>query len=142
MIARGRGVIINVSSRLALTASMASPPLPQRATYAATKAYINVFTQLLHQELAGTGVQVQALCPGIVATEFLERVGSDPGQFPAAAVMQPEQLVAASLAGVQLGEVICVPALEDASLMTHLQASERRVFEQSRSGRVATRYQV
>jgi short-subunit dehydrogenase len=142
MIARGRGVIINVSSRLALTASMASPPLPKRATYAATKAYVNVFTQILQNELEGTGVQVQALCPGIVETEFHERAGIDRGRYPAAAVMQPEDLVAASLAGLRLGEVICVPALEDSSLMTELQASERRVFEQSRSGSVATRYKV
>jgi short-subunit dehydrogenase len=38
------------------------PPLPPgRAVYAATKAYVNAFTQLLHGELAGTGVRVQAL---------------------------------------------------------------------------------
>jgi short-subunit dehydrogenase len=140
MIARGRGAIINVSSRLALSASMAAPPLPKRATYAAAKAYINVFTQILQNELEGAGVQVQALCPGIVETEFHERVGIDPGRYPAAAVMKPEDLVAASLAGLHLGEVICMPALDDPRLLAQLQENERRVFEQSRSGTVAARY--
>ena len=36
MIARDRGTVINISSRLAFSASMPSPPLPRRATYAAT----------------------------------------------------------------------------------------------------------
>jgi hypothetical protein len=142
MSARGRGAIINVSSRLALSATLASPPLPKRATYAATKAYINTFSQLLQSELEGTGVRVQALCPGLVQTEFHERVGMDAGRFPATAVMKPEDVVAASLAGLRLGEVICVPALDDPSLLTQMQESERRVFELSRSGTVAMRYQL
>ena len=66
MLARGRGAIVNVSSRLAFSGPLGSPPLPKRATYAAAKAYINTFTQILADELAGTGVQVQALCPGMV----------------------------------------------------------------------------
>lgn len=62
MVARGRGALINVSSQLAFSAALPSPPLPPgRAVYAATKAYVNAFTQLLHGELAGTGVRVQAL---------------------------------------------------------------------------------
>ncbi len=82
MIARGHGAIINVSSRLAFTGSLASPPLPKRAVYAATKAYINTFTQILHDELQGTGVKVQALCPGVVATEFHEKSGHQSGAVP------------------------------------------------------------
>jgi uncharacterized protein len=50
MIVRDRGAIINVSSLLAFSASVVSPPLTKRATYAATKAYINTFTQILHSE--------------------------------------------------------------------------------------------
>jgi len=64
MIARKQGTIINVSSLLAFSGSLPSPPLPARATYAATKAFLNTFTELLHSELAGTGVRVQVLCPG------------------------------------------------------------------------------
>jgi uncharacterized protein len=63
MMARGRGAIINVSSLLAFSASVpAAASLPKRATYAATKAYLNAFTALLHNELQGTGVRMQVLC--------------------------------------------------------------------------------
>jgi short-subunit dehydrogenase len=140
MVARGQGAIINVSSRLALSGSLASPQLPKRATYAATKAYINTFTQILQSELEGTGVRVQALCPGVVRTEFHQRMGMDPGQFPAAMVMKSEAIVDAALAGLRLGEVICVPALDDPDLLAQLTASERRVLEHSNSGTLAQRY--
>jgi uncharacterized protein len=140
MIARGHGSIINVSSRLAFSGSLGSSQLPKRATYAGTKAFINTFTQLLQSELEGTGVRVQALCPGVVQTEFHERVGADPSRFPPEIVMKPEEVVAASLAGLRLGEVICMPALDNPSLLTQIQESERHLFEQSRKGSVAERY--
>ena len=142
MLARGQGSIINVSSRLGFSGSLGSSQLPKRATYAGVNAYINTFTQLLHGELEGTGVQVQALCPGVVETEFHERVGIDPNRYPAAIVMKPEDLVSASLAGLKLGEVICVPALEDTSLITQIQESEKKFFESSRTGNVASRYRT
>src|ERR1019366_2505735 len=61
MLARRSGAIVNVSSMLAFSAGMDRPFLPKRAAYAATKAFINAFTETLSTELAGTGVQVQAL---------------------------------------------------------------------------------
>jgi len=140
MIQRGRGSIINVSSRLAFSALLGSSQLPKRAVYAGTNAYINSFSQLVQSELEGTGVQVQALCPGLVATEFHMLVGADTSRFPAAIVMQPEDLVSASLAGLKLGEVICVPALEDASLLAQLQEDQKKFFETSRTGSIAARY--
>lgn len=140
MLARGRGAIVNVSSRLGFSGSLGSSQLPKRATYAAANAYINTFTQLLHNELEGTGLQVQVLCPGVVETEFHERVGIDRNRYPAAIVMKAEDLVSASLAGLKLGEVICVPALEDVSLLTRIQESEQKFFEFSRTGSVAKRY--
>lgn len=140
MIARGRGAIINVSSRLAFSGAAAAPQLPKRAVYAATKAYINTFTQILRDELQGTGVQVQALCPGVVRTEFHLRMGMDPSRFPAEMVMSPADVVQASLKGLQLGEVICIPALEDPSVLTQIEESQRRAMGQSNSGAIAKRY--
>ena len=75
MIAHGRGSIINVSSRLAFSGSIGSSQLPKAQPLSATKSFINTFTQLLQSELEGTGVQLQALCPGLVQTEFHEQVG-------------------------------------------------------------------
>jgi short-subunit dehydrogenase len=142
MIARGHGSIINVSSRLAFSGPLGSSQLPKRATYAGANAYINTFSQLLQSELEETGVQVQALCPGLVATEFHAHVGADSSRFPAGIVMQPEDLVEASLAGLKLGEVICIPAMEDTSLLTQIQESQKHFFDSTRSGIVAKRYKV
>ena len=140
MVARGGGSIINVSSRLAYSAPLGSAQLPKRATYAGANAYINAFSQLLHSELEGTGVRVQALCPGLVATEFHSHVGADTSRFPAGMVMQPVDLVDASLKGLELGEVICVPALEDVSILEQIHDQQRKFFETSRTGGVAARY--
>jgi short-subunit dehydrogenase len=140
MIARGEGAVINVSSRLAFSGPLASPPLPKRATYAGTKAFINTFSQILAGELEGTGVRVQALCPGLVATEFHEQVGIGPGAFPASIVMSPEDVVQASLAGLALGEVVCVPGLEDTELLAQVDEAKKKLFGESRSGTLAGRY--
>src|SRR6266536_2464587 len=40
MLARGRGAIINISSRLAFSGPMGSTQLPKRATYAGTKSFV------------------------------------------------------------------------------------------------------
>jgi short-subunit dehydrogenase len=141
MIARGKGAVINVSSRLAYSATLPSPPLPKRATYAATKAFVNTFSQLLANELEGTGVRVQALCPSLVQSEFHEQVGVDPATFPAGMLMAPEEVVQASLAGLELGEVVCMPTLADPALLARVDESQRHLFEQTRTGRLADRYQ-
>ena len=140
MITRRGGAVVNVSSRLAFSGSMGSTRLPKRAVYAGANAFIITFSQLLQSELEGTGVHVQALCPGLVETEFHERVSADPSRFPSAMVMKPEDVVQASLAGLKSGEVICVPALEDPELLTQIQESQKRFFELSRSGSLAARY--
>ena len=64
MLAKKAGWICNVGS----TAGML--PLPTFAVYAATKAYVNSFSEALRIELHGSGIQVLALCPGPVVTEF------------------------------------------------------------------------
>lgn len=140
MIARGRGSIINVSSRLAYSAPLGSSQLPKRAVYVGANAYLNAFSQLLNGELEATGVRVQALCPGVVETEFHEQAGIDSSRYPAAIVMKPEDVVQASLRGLELGEVVCVPVLEDASLLQQVEESQKRLFELTRTGTLANRY--
>jgi len=140
MVAAGNGAIINVSSRLAFSGALPSPPLPKRATYAGTKAFVTTFTQLLSAELEGTGVMAQALCPGVVRSEFHQVIGIDPSSYPAAIVMSPEDVVTASMAGLERGEVICVPALEEPALLKKMEEAQRQFFEQTRTGTLASRY--
>jgi hypothetical protein len=139
MIVRRKGAVINVSSRLAFSGSLPSPPLPKRAVYAATKSYINTFSRIVANEVAGTGVRVQALCPGVVRTEFHEVQGMDASRFPVG-IMAPEDVVAASLAGLERDEVICIPALDDPDLLAAIEESERRLLEGSSGGEPSKRY--
>ncbi len=121
MIQRRRGAVINVSSMAALQ------PGPTTATYSATKAYVNSFTEALHEELRGTGVQVQALCPGFTRTEFQERANIDASGLPDFAWMDPEDVVEASLAGLNGGDVVYVPGLLNRFLATTVTSIPRPV---------------
>jgi 3-oxoacyl-[acyl-carrier protein] reductase len=57
------GVIINTSSNFGITGS------PGRTAYSAAKAAIIAFTKSLALELAPHGVRVNAIAPGLTATE-------------------------------------------------------------------------
>lgn len=105
LIERRRGAIINVSSLAAFQ------PGPRNATYGATKAFVNSFTEALHEELRGTGVRVQALCPGFTRTEFQERAGIDTSGLPGFAWMTADAVADASLAALARGDLICVPGI-------------------------------
>jgi short-subunit dehydrogenase len=108
MISRGKGIIINVSS---LTALM---PESVNATYAATKAYILTFSESLHSELIGTGVQVQVLLPGCTATEFWKNPDSvefHHSRIPKLLWMSAEEVVTESLNALNGRRVICIPGL-------------------------------
>jgi hypothetical protein len=139
MVARKAGTIINVSSMLAFSAGMDQPFLPKRALYAATKAFVNSFTETLSSELVGTGVKVQALCPAVVRTEFHD-VDGKPVLRPNVPVMEPDDVVEASLAGLALGHVICSPALADRGLIEHERQARHAVFGGGRGAELSPRY--
>jgi len=71
MRARGWGRIVNVSSGAGSLASMGRGP----PGYSASKAALNALTRLVAGELAGTGVLVNSVCPGWVATDMGGRGG-------------------------------------------------------------------
>jgi short-subunit dehydrogenase len=108
MLERRRGRIVNVASNAAFQ------PIPYLGVYAATKAFVLSFTEALAEELAGTGVRVQALCPGITATEFLNvsetRRDLRVRRLP---MMTPRQVVLASLDGLERGKLRVVAGLSN-----------------------------
>lgn len=106
MIERGSGIIINVSS------SGAFLPSPKTVTYSGTKAFLVAFTESLHMELEGTGVQVQVVCPGLTRTDMHVRLGipeaatGDWGPFQWRSV---QEVVACSLRCLKKKKVLCLP---------------------------------
>jgi short-subunit dehydrogenase len=109
------GPSIDVSGMLAFSGPAPIEKLPlRRAVYTGTLAYIVALSQVLHEELKSQGVRIQALCPGVVATEFHERQGLDLSAVPR---MSAEDVVAASLRSLDLGEVLCAPGVERADLL-------------------------
>jgi uncharacterized protein len=103
MIRRGRGGIINVSSVASFL------PAAGNHTYGATKNYLNFLSESLRMELEGTGVRVQALCPGYTHTEFHD---ADPGYkstIPGILWLNAEDVVAESLRGLREGRLYVVP---------------------------------
>ncbi len=116
MLSRGRGAIVLVSSAAAFA------PVVGNVTYCASKAYLVAFAEGLQSELRGTGVQVQALCPGFTDTEFHEtpeyvRVGVKE-RLPRFLWMSSEDVVAASLAALRAGAVVCVPGWINRAFVT------------------------
>jgi len=107
--AAGRGAIINLASVVAL--------IPERfnASYSASKAYVLSLSQSLNAELSGSGVQVQAVLPGVTRTEIWERSGIDGSAIPAEMVMEAGEMVDAALSGFDQGELISIPSLPDAA---------------------------
>lgn len=123
---RGRGALINVSSTAGFQ------PCPHLAVYAATKAFLNSFTESLAVELRGTGVRVQALCPGFTRTEIFESAGADPSALPSFLWMEPQDVVDESLVALARGSVLCVPGFANRAL-----SSLNRVLPHEASSRIA-----
>jgi 3-hydroxy acid dehydrogenase/malonic semialdehyde reductase len=64
MIARGKGHVVHIGS------VAATYPYPAGHVYGATKAFVHQFSQAMKSDLAGTGVRVTCVEPGMVETEF------------------------------------------------------------------------
>jgi short-subunit dehydrogenase len=104
LLASRRGAIVNVSSGASFVYSAGN------INYCATKAYLTTFSEGLAAEVAGTGVKVQALCPGFTHTEFHQRMKADVGEVPRWMWMPAERVVETSLRSLERGgPVVCIP---------------------------------
>lgn len=130
----GRGTIINVASGTVFA------QLPGNAGYGSTKNYILAFTRHMILEAKGTGVQVQLLIPGVIATPFHAVAGNDLSNFPPERVMQADELVAASLRALDLGENVCIPSLPEREAWDVYVAAEAELWKDASRDRAAPRY--
>ena len=137
MVARGEGTIINVSGMLAFSGPAPIEKLPlRRAVYTGALAHIVALSQALHEELKSRGVRIQALCPGVVATEFHERQGLDLSAVPR---MSADDVVTASLRGLVIGEVVCAPGVEKSDLLDAVFTADLAAFA-AQAPKLAERY--
>ena len=102
MIARGHGAVINVASTAGLVPGRGS-------TYGATKAFVVSLSEGLAMTLRGTGVRVQALCPGFVRTEFHQRANIDMSSTPNWAYVDADYLVKTSMGDLRANRPLSIP---------------------------------
>ena len=113
-VARGKGTIINIASIVAIAPELLN------GVFGASKAFVLALSRSLQHELSGKGVRIQAVLPGVIATEFWDIAGMPRDvagmpikQLPPEIVMTTDNLVDAALAGLDLGETVTIPSLPD-----------------------------
>lgn len=104
MVERGAGAVMNIASIAAFQ------PLPFMAVYSATKAFVQTFSEAVHEELHGTGVSVTTLCPGPVPTEWAEIANAKRFSVPLAQV-SPTDVAEAAIDGMLTGKRTVVPGV-------------------------------
>jgi hypothetical protein len=111
MIQARRGTIINVSSPSSYL------PLAGSTSYAATKAFLNIFSETLRAELRGTDIKLQVLLPGFTYSDFHKRDEWARSDFystmPKWLWMTAEAVAQTSLRALKGGGLYCIPGLHN-----------------------------
>jgi uncharacterized protein len=118
MVERGSGGVLNVAS---VSGFM---PVPQQATYSASKAFVLTFTEALTIDLHGTGVTATALCPGPVKTEFEGIIEG----LPSSLFVEPARVAREAIDGLEQGRVSVVPGARNKVNAVSGRYAPRRVF--------------
>ena len=135
-VARGAGTIINIASVVGIS------PETLNGVYGATKAYVLALSHSLQHELADKGIRIQAVLPGATATGFWDIAGLPLENLPAAIVMSPEDVVDAALAGLDQGELVTLPSLQDGDEWTRFESARRAISNRFGNSRPAPRYGI
>ncbi|WP_042421713.1 SDR family NAD(P)-dependent oxidoreductase [Streptacidiphilus anmyonensis] len=98
---RGKGYVVNVASVAAFV---------PRGSYGASKSWVVQFTAGVNRDLVGSGVTLQALCPGFTHTEFHQRAEMDMSGVGEWMWLDADYVVDQSLRDLVRGKSICVPS--------------------------------
>ncbi|MGY5765454.1 SDR family NAD(P)-dependent oxidoreductase [Brachybacterium sp. DNPG3] len=115
---RGRGWIVNVASVSSLVT---------QNNYSAIKAWVANYSESLGVQLAGTGVNVTALMPGWVRTEFHSRAGIKGSSIPGVLWLDADKLVEECLRDVAKGRPVSIPSLRWKIISAVLRTTPRGV---------------
>jgi len=98
------------SGRILLVASIGGyQATPTYAAYSASKSYVLLFGEALHEELRPRGVSVTVLSPGITATEFLKVSGQKATLYQRLVMMRSRPVVRIGLRALARGRASVVP---------------------------------
>lgn len=102
MLARGQGRVLNIGSTAGFQ------PGPYMATYYASKAFVNHFSEALAYELRGSGVTVTLYCPGPTHTEFGQVSGVLESRLFQLQVASAESVARGAYGALTAGRVLAV----------------------------------
>jgi len=105
MLENKSGKIMNVASGGAFA------PVPLFSVYAATKAYVLHFSEALANEVAGTGVSVTCLCPGVTRSRFYERANAEDIRMAKGRMMDSARAARIGFAALKKGRVVTVAGI-------------------------------
>jgi short-subunit dehydrogenase len=131
---RKGATLVNIASIVAIS------PETLNGVYGATKAYVLALGHSLQHELADKGVRIQTVLPGATATEFWDIAGLPVQHLPSEIVMTAENLVDAALAGLDRGEAVTIPSLQDDAEWNAYEAARVAMSGRLSSSQVAARY--
>jgi short-subunit dehydrogenase len=132
---KGSGTIINISSVVSIAVEALN------GVYSASKSYVLSFGHALQRDLADKGVRIQTVLPAATATEFWDVAGYAK-QREAASTMTAEDLVDAALAGLDQGELVTIPTLQDGDGWTRWEADRRALMPKFSNAKAAPRYVI
>jgi short-subunit dehydrogenase len=135
-VARGTGTIINIASIVGIS------PETLNGVYGGTKAYVIALSHSLQHELADKGIRIQAVLPGATATDIWEKAGLPYQKLPPSIVMSPEDMVDAALIGLDQGELVTIPGLQDGDEWIRFEDARRAISQRFGNSRPAPRYGV
>jgi len=107
MVERKRGRVLNIGSTAGFVAG------PFMATYYASKAFVNSFTEALAYELKGTGVTATVSCPGATATEFAAVAGNDKSSLFKSGVADSASVARHGYHAMLAGKVMAIPGVKN-----------------------------
>jgi short-subunit dehydrogenase len=122
MLARGRGYVLNVASIGAYS------PSPDYAAYSASKVFVRDLSEAVAFELAGTGVRVCAVCPGLTRTEFHVVAGHELSPLVRATMMSADRCAAIALSALFRGRRNVITGLVNKLAMFFTRFLPRRVL--------------
>ncbi len=127
MVERKSGGILNVGSTAGFQAG------PYMATYYATKAFVQSFSEALAEEVKGHGVHVCCLAPGATATEFAEEAGITKSRLFQAGVASSRSVAESGWRAFKRSHVIAIPGLKNKVIvrlsMVSPRAATRRIAQ-------------